>query len=554
MIIFQGEAATPMDEIQGRLFAVLGGEDPQEVLPLVDQQLMVTEREIAQVPERAQHKGPEFLQQAGEPMQRLLSQLKGYQQWLGQLRPALEQHQHNQIVQAYEEAQELIPSLAAALDEYSKLFASHGTYRTAWANTLNGLAQSIRNEESAEDSWDEVLGNFQAAFSKKIGEVQGVQLPGRSLCARYYSQGLQSLQALQASETLDDGAVQPLLQELDQSILEGEKLERLISEGVQGMAAMPAANVVIHVVRKSLAGELDMQLAHSFVADYRSILDSFWEGFERSVSRPVDSALVRDEIPRTLEYGDAHDGAVESLGNALQQRDTNGANDALEQLIESASKLDESREVFETAAQHQSHAHCPGCGRANPPENRRCEACGNVLPTAEGLPSSSFNVMTGPALEETQQMQMTENVAKLFQACDAVAEGKITDQQFLDELKTAALGLKEYAKELGEIADETADESAMDEETRKVWREQHLPYMQELGASFTEGIKDCEQGLLEMEQFLSDRDPQHLVEGVRMVWEGLGAVHRAQLSLESTLKMLEDVLQEARERGMLTEG
>lgn len=64
MIILQGEAATPMDEIQGRLFAVLGGEDPQQVLPLVDQQLMVTEREIAQVLERAQHKGPEFLQQA----------------------------------------------------------------------------------------------------------------------------------------------------------------------------------------------------------------------------------------------------------------------------------------------------------------------------------------------------------------------------------------------------------------------------------------------------------------------------------------------------------
>lgn len=34
----------------------------------------------------------------------------------------------------------------------------------------------------------------------------------------------------------------------------------------------------------------------------------------------------------------------------------------------------------------------------------------------------------------------------------------------------------------------------------------------------------------------------------------MGAVHRAQLSLESTLKMLEDVLQEARERGMLTDG
>lgn len=226
------------------------------------------------------------------------------------------------------------------MDEYSKLFASHGAHRTAWANTLQGLAQSIRDEESAEQSWDDALANFQQAFSKKIQEIQNIPLPGKSLCARYYSQGLQCLQALQASETLDDAALQPLLQELDQSVVEGEKLEKLISEGVQGMAPIPAANVVIHVVRKALNGELDMQLAHSFVSDYRAILDNFWEGFERSVSRPVDSALVRDEIPRTLEYGDAHDGAVEALGNALQQRDVNAANDALEQLIESALNLE----------------------------------------------------------------------------------------------------------------------------------------------------------------------------------------------------------------------
>ena len=164
------------------------------------------------------------------------------------------------------------------------------------------------------------------------------------------------------------------------------------------------------------------------------------------------------------------------------------------------------------------------------------------------LASSTFNVMTGPTLEETQQLPMTENVAKLFTACDNIFEGKITAAEFQEEIKTAALGLKDYAKDLGEIADETADESEMDEEVLAVWRSQHLPYMQEVAAAFAEGIKECEAGLESMATYLSDPQQDHLVRGCRLVWEGMGAIHRAQLSMSSTLKMLQDLLDQAEDK------
>jgi hypothetical protein len=287
---------------------------------------------------------------------------------------------------------------------------------------LARLAEGILAGKARDDAWDEYLITFQQTFAKKLAEIKATGLPGKTACAEAYQQGLAVVVKLQALESLEDAELPTLLQELEESAMMGEKIERLMSEGMEGPAPMPVTNVIVSVVRKGLAKEMDPSLVNSFLDDYCTLLDHFWEGFERSVTRPTDSALVQQEIPRTLEHGDEHDAAVEALTAAFKAFDPAAANAALEKLIETAAQLDESRQVFETAAQHQSHAVCPGCGRANPPENRRCEACGNVLPTEAGAgsASSTFNMLTGPALEETQELGMTENVAKLFKACDDV--------------------------------------------------------------------------------------------------------------------------------------
>lgn len=554
MIVMQNEAATPMDEIQQRLFAVVGGEDPQEVLPLVEAQIAVANREIEQVPQRAQQLGAEAQSQLQEPLRVLVEQLGHYRDWLLESQQALQNEDPSQIVNAYEEAQAIIPALAQALESYSQVFASLGKFSLPWTNTLSRLAESIQNGHSPDQSWDEGLSSFQKSFHGKIQELRQVPLPGRSLVASAYQQALDCLLNLQSVDSLDAAAIDPELKRFEAATRQGQQWEVTLQEAAQGPASMPGTNIIIHLVKKALNEDgIDQATALHLLEDYREILDNFWEGFEQGLSRPVDSALIQDEVPRTLEYADAHDAAVEALGEALRQGDRGAAEQAMEELIQTSSQLDESREVFEAAAQHQAHVLCPSCGRANPPENRRCEACGNQLPTQEGQLSSTFSIVTGPSLEDNQEMPMTENVAKLFQACDDVAVGQISPDEFRAILAEATAGLQEYANELGEIAEETVDVSFMPEEMQLVWKEQHLPYVEEVGASFNEGLKSCEEGLHQMAAYLEDSEQDHLVEGVRLVWEGLGIIHRAQLSMTATLKMLDDILEEAREQGMLAE-
>ena len=55
-----------------------------------------------------------------------------------------------------------------------------------------------------------------------------------------------------------------------------------------------------------------------------------------------------------------------------------------------------------------------------------------------------------------------------------------------------------------------------------------------------------------MEMFLTNPEEEHLVEGIRLVWQGLSAIHRGRLSLETHTKMLEDVIQEAIDEGLIS--
>ncbi len=540
----------PTDQLQRLLFAVIGGEDASEVLPFVETQLQIVERELSQVPLRAQQQGADFLTQSQSQRESLLTQLGQYQGWLQQVKQALESQDHHQLVSAHEAGQEVMPGLHQAMAEYGALFAASGPYQSPWCNSLHRLGQSVAQGQTTDNTWVETIAGYLPQFQRRCQEIASLPLPGSSLVVEQYEQTIHSLIELQDIE--DWGQLPARLGELEKHLVEAQRFELLMDQGRQGRTPVPATNVVLHVIDLAQSGQVANELASRFVADYRQLLDSFWENFEKGLTKPNQSALVQEEIPRTLEFGDSHDAAVEGLMDALQKQDQPAIARHLEELRATAQQLEESRQVYATASANQSQVVCPACGRANPPENRRCEACGAQLPQLEDpSASSTFSLVTGPALEENQELEMTENVAKLFQACDDVAAGVISSTEFADILRDAAAGLKDYAEELDEIAEDVLDESQMDEETLQVWREQHLPYVQELSAAFVDGIEACENGLALMQAYIEDPNPEHLIQGVRSVWEALNYMHRTRLSMDANLKMLQDILEEAREKGYL---
>lgn len=553
-MIPRAESDHPLDQIRFGLMVAIGGEDATETLDLVKEQERIARRELEEVPQRAESRGPEFLEFSKESREQILAQLQIYLDWLVKARTSLEEGESSEIMEAYEESQEILAPLNAAMDAYTKDFANYGPYQSAPANTLARIIEGIATSQVPPEAWIEYCRYYNEGIAGRLESFHALELPGRHLLLDKYDACLGLLADL---SELPPGSAQGKLQEFDNTYHLAESLElEMANAAKDGPTAIPATNVLLATFDNGV-DKYGAEALMSLAEDYGELMDKYSENFEQAASRPSDSVLVQEEIPRTLDTLDSHYAAIEDLGEALETGDHSGLADILGRLKATAGQLEESKEVFDTAAQHQANFACPSCGRSNPPENRNCEACGDLLPRQEDAgasSSSTFSVLSGPALEENQQLEMTENVARLFQACDDVADGVISPEQFAAEVTLAESGIHEFSEELDGIAATALDETAFTPEQLEVWRGTHLPYLEEVAVTYQAGLQEVQLGLETMRLFLDDPQRYHLVEGIRLTWQGLSAIHRGRLQMETYQKMLDDVMEEAREEGLITEG
>lgn len=546
----------PIDRISSGLMIAIGGEPADETLTLIGQQMQVVERELAAVPARAEGRGADFVARAREPLDNVLEALRNYGKWLESAKESLETHNTGRMVELYEASHDIIPALNNAVEQYGAVYAAYGPYKSVPANGMDRLADGVISGEVQPPAWKEMCDYYANGLKQKVASVKAVTLPGKSFLVEGYEAAADQIAALAKYDPKNKAGFASALQALDEGIHRTEQLEFLMSQSMAGETSIAATNVLAAILNSFKSSAVSREAVDSAVDDYGEIMDNFSESFEESVSKPIDSVLVQEEIPRTLDTLDAHYAAVEELIASLESGDQTALDTALKALLDTAKKLEESRNVYATAVQHENSITCPSCSRANPPENRLCEACGETLPRsaeASNLASSTFSVMASQqVLEENQQLVMTENVARLFDACDNVAVGKITEDEFLSEVKRAKTGLKEFAEELDEVAEMLMDRRAFSDEAWQVWETQHLPHLEDVAQGFLHGMAEANEGLEKMALYVEDPNEDHLIRGVRQVWEGLGIVHRASLSMQTYSKMLDDVMSEARADGLIT--
>ena len=554
-MIPRADADHPIDKIRFGLMVAIGGEDATETLEEIEKQEQVARRELEEVPQRAEARGEEFVEGSKEVRAELLKQLGSYLAWLESAKEALQQHDTGRLMEIHEASQDILPGLNAALDAYARVFSTYGPYGSPPANMMFQIMAAIHAGQAPKFTWGEYCEFYAKTYEEKAETVGEIELPGRTNYKKSCHTIIDLMDGWMKDIPESAEAAHETLLEIDLSARLAGLFEMEVSAAKAGPTGIPSTNVMLDYLNGYLADMIPGEIVASVMDDYADLMDRYAENFENSASRPTDSALVQEEIPRTLDALDEHFAVIEDMSESIGELDKEKAKEWMERLKSTAEPLEESAQVYATAAQHEHNIACPGCARSNPPENRHCEACGEVLPRPEdtgALQSSTFSVLAGPTLEENQQMPMTENVARLFQACDDVNDGVITPQEFGAEIQRAALGLKEFAEELDGVAAIAMDEENFTPEQWETWQTHHMPYLEDIAATYVGGLKEAEEGLQSMEEFLSDPNDEHLVEGIRLVWQGLSAVHRGRLSMETYPKMLQDVVQESVDEGLIS--
>ena len=554
-MIPRADSDHPIDKIRFGLMVAIGGEDATETLEEIEKQEQVARRELEEVPQRAEARGEEFVEGSKEVRAELLKQLGSYLAWLESAKEALQQHDTGRLMKIHEASQDILPGLNAALDAYARVFSTYGPYGSPPANMMFQIMAAIHAGQAPKFTWGEYCEFYAKTYEEKAETVGEIELPGRTNYKKSCHTIIDLMDGWMKDIPESAEAAHETLLEIDLSARLAGLFEMEVSAAKAGPTGIPSTNVMLDYLNGYLADMIPGEIVASVMDDYADLMDRYAENFENSASRPTDSALVQEEIPRTLDALDEHFAVIEDMSESIGELDKEKAKEWMERLKSTAEPLEESAQVYATAAQHEHNIACPGCARSNPPENRHCEACGEVLPRPEdtgALQSSTFSVLAGPTLEENQQMPMTENVARLFQACDDVNDGVITPQEFGAEIQRAALGLKEFAEELDGVAAIAMDEENFTPEQWETWQTHHMPYLEDIAATYVGGLKEAEEGLQSMEEFLSDPNDEHLVEGIRLVWQGLSAVHRGRLSMETYTKMLQDVVQESVDEGLIS--
>jgi len=335
--------------------------------------------------------------------------------------------------------------------------------------------------------------------------------------------------------------------ELDEVAATGEAIRDALdlvnqTSMVAGPSRLPRTNILLNHLEAHEKGQSTPETLQAALKSFQADLEEERQEVERLAAMPA-SAKVTRLLAVTRQAYRLHDGAcalvAEVAGGAPRHAE------ARQELLDAAETLADCREEFE-ALDNEGKVLCVRCSAPNPPGQRTCGKCNAQLPAAGlGGPASTLTVGEDGVAEADSEMEVTENVVKLFTAVNQVAEGKLSLEEFgevlawLDGLLVANLSQvpqlpafpgreklsEEHRNQLAEV--EVQCQAARDE--------------------LLEGSQDFREALARMSCYLEDRDKDHLTVGVQ-------AVRDAVVKIQSNTRRIEGLAEVAQAAGRAEEG
>jgi len=151
-------------------------------------------------------------------------------------------------------------------------------------------------------------------------------------------------------------------------------------------------------------------------------------------------------------------------------------------LVSSVNRAAQIHRELERVLALEGRTPCIRCGRSNSSERTICEECGAILPVASVQREGLVDVRVGET-GASQQTRMTENLTRIFEACEQFYSGTLEATAFLDEVswleglvdRARRLGLGDGAQEfeaglaLLRQAGELGDRALLDAGRRRLW-------------------------------------------------------------------------------------
>lgn len=188
------------------------------------------------------------------------------------------------------------------------------------------------------------------------------------------------------------------------------------------------------------------------------------------------------DLPDVLQQAQV---ALEELVQGVQDGDEAAVRQAGDAFVHAVRALGGVELALEELATREGRTPCVKCGEYNPGDRSTCERCGAILPAAAVERESLLDLQD----EGSRPTQMTETLARLFDACDRFYAGALDADGFLAEV---------------------------------AWMEARLAAARRMGFRDETGVEEFAAGLAALREAGETGEAALLEIGRRRVWEGAG--------------------------------
>ena len=275
----------------------------------------------------------------------------------------------------------------------------------------------------------------------------------------------------------------------------------------QGETDFPDLNYFLTMLENKAAGAMGdgpfvealQMMEAGFLATYQEL--------EQALPT-METALAQEEIQGAINSFDDLKQGVEAAYRFLAERELIRLSQARGFLLDFATRLTGHKDRLRELQELEGKVTCPRCSTVNDPDRQRCSNCGFAVPQNVGsTTTSTFQAKEAGGIEEPQEdLLLTSNLVKLYEAVNAVAEGQISDETFLKEIQRFETLVNASVNSL------PAEPNSTDSK--------QVAAANQLYDAFDEGVEFFKQGTEHLRSFVDNRDQERLKQGVLAIDQG----------------------------------
>lgn len=246
--------------------------------------------------------------------------------------------------------------------------------------------------------------------------------------------GLEAIERTMYTEDAEVSALQKAVEQVQEAAfaVHEARLQKGVADVARaGPTPIAALNLALYLVERQATGEEVVaalqpffQSLPSLLASCEAVAETVEEGRLKEQAVTLHDALVDLEVSVA-----GFEQAVTGQGGGLEE--------AADELIEAARSLAESEQALRLLADLEGRVPCVKCGHYNAGDRAACEKCNAVLPKAARENEANIDLVAGQrgvSAAGQPQVQMTENLLRIFNAADRFAEGRLAPEGFLGEV------------------------------------------------------------------------------------------------------------------------